>query len=185
MWCGRHILQPSAQRDLRNLLAIVSFLRHCKAHRAISPRLAIRTEVSAFPAGAVVELWRTALVAMSWRERRDDRWKARIVTGKCLESRANSFSGCGTQMYSDIVCAIWGWVPLSPDLPAPSAVLCRSKPRLALTSSRSNCRLVVRNTRLGKEAGFKYRRCAGGLVDVETMHRQRRLCCVGWGDLAR
>lgn len=38
-------------------------------YRAISPRLAINTEVSALAGGALVELKRAPLAAMSWRER--------------------------------------------------------------------------------------------------------------------
>jgi hypothetical protein len=42
------------------------------SHSAISPRLAIKTEVRGLATGAAEELWRTALAATRWRERRDD-----------------------------------------------------------------------------------------------------------------
>jgi hypothetical protein len=47
------------------------------SHSAISPRLAINTEVRAFVTGAAVELFRTLT---SWREKRVDLRKARMVT---------------------------------------------------------------------------------------------------------
>ena len=52
-------------------------------HSAISPRFAMRTEVSGLMAAELVELWRTALAAKSWRERRVDFRTARMVTDRC------------------------------------------------------------------------------------------------------
>jgi hypothetical protein len=49
------------------------------SYSAISPRLAMSTEVSGLTVGATVELRRTALTLSSWRERWVDFRMARIL----------------------------------------------------------------------------------------------------------
>lgn len=58
---------PYGQRDW--VMLVKRFVKVQIAYSAISPRLAISTDVSAFAAGAVVELKRVPLAATSWRER--------------------------------------------------------------------------------------------------------------------